>query len=99
LTASGTTPATSGVDQVGTPNPHSLTPRGWIRAGALTALFAPHDLSFRSGFEQPTMLVAPDYGSPAEGAVHRPVQTLVPLSARLGLPVSTRRSRGRSANW
>jgi len=90
----GAVPATLGVDAIGTPNPHTLTPRGWTRAGAQTVLFAPQDQRFRDGFAQPTMLVAPDYGSPAEGAVHRPVQTLVPLSARLGVAVSTPTPKG-----
>ena len=30
-----------GIDINGNPNPHSLTPRGWQRSGALTDLFDP----------------------------------------------------------
>ena len=95
--ATAADPASFGVDGLGAPNPHSLTPRGWTRAGAFTVLFAPQDHRYRAGFDQPTVLVAPDYGSPAEGAVHRPVQTLVPLSRRLGLTVSTPSPKGEEA--
>jgi hypothetical protein len=86
-----------GVQEDGRRNDHSLTPRGWQRAGALAALFAPAEGPLRPGIGTPTMLVAPDYGSPAEAAVHRPVQTLVPLAGRLGLQLSAPCARGGEA--
>src|SRR5262245_10870449 len=43
---------------------HSLTIRGWQRAGALMTLFAPVNGQFRQGFARPDRLVAPEYTDP-----------------------------------
>jgi len=82
-----------GVEEGGAPNPHSLTPRGWQRAGALAALLA------RAGGAEPqltapTVLLAPDYGEPALTTFHRTVQTITPLARRLQLPVRTSCAKG-----
>jgi broad specificity phosphatase PhoE len=77
-----------GVTIDGTLDPESLTPRGWQRAGALVALFAPDRTDPAAGFlRTPTHLFASQivgYGS------ERPRETLLPLSERLGLAVDSR---------
>ena len=82
------TPAADAIDEQGRTNPHSLIPRGWQRAGGLTALFAPADGVHREGLATPSLLLAPDRG-PAGSAAHRTTQTISPLAGRLGLPVAT----------
>jgi hypothetical protein len=91
-------PKRSGTAQAITPEgehcKHSLTVAGWMRAGALAALFAPH------GGEPPTGLHRPDavYGPAYEpGRSVRSVQTVTPLAARLGLDVDTRYAAGEEA--
>ena len=74
-----------GVTVDGEPDPESLTPRGWQRAGALVGLFASGRLP------TPTHLFASQIGS--QGASKRPRETLVPLADRLGLPVDSRFSK------
>ena len=63
---------------------HSLTPRGWQRAGALIALFLVKN-GRPSELPMPTNLVAPDYGDAT--FKHRSYQTLLPLSVRLATPI------------
>ena len=70
----------------GTPDPDSLIPRGWQRAGALVGLFVPR--SVESG---PALLPTPSRLFASEVGPHshsrRPLETLTPLSDRLGLPL------------
>jgi hypothetical protein len=70
----------------GTPDPDSLIPRGWQRAGALVGLFVP-----RTGQAGPALLPTPSRLFASEVGPHshsrRPLETLTPLSDRLGLPL------------
>ncbi len=91
--------ASLGVDAVGCVDDHSLTPRGWQRSGALTVFFGPADSQARSPqVHPPTRVFAPDYGSPAESARHRPHQTVEPLARRLGLSIETPVPKGGEAD-
>lgn len=69
----------------GTHNSHSLTVRGWIRAGALRAC------SPRTTATRPPRCGAPDavYGTAVTSTAHskRSVQTVTPLAGWLGLDV------------
>jgi broad specificity phosphatase PhoE len=75
-----------GVDDVGGPNEHSLTPVGWDRAKALPRLFA----GPLAWFPQPTELIVPDHHGPDPETKYRPYQTLMPLADLLGLPIEPR---------
>ena len=73
-----------GVALDGSQDPESLTVRGWQRAGALLGLFVP-----RSGdavIAAPTHLFASRVGE-SETDSRRPIETLEPLSQRLGIPI------------
>lgn len=76
-----------GVTINGNIDPESLIPRGWQRAGALTVLFAPY-----KGALQNSLLLVPEilYASlpDEESKSERPVETITPLSERLGLPIN-----------
>jgi hypothetical protein len=72
-----------GLDQDGNATPYGLTVRGWQRAGALAAAFAPNNTFLTSELPVPTALTAPSYPQP----VHRPMLTLLPLSNRLAIPI------------
>jgi hypothetical protein len=78
-----------GVDINGNRNPYSLSPKGWQRSGALTALFSPA-VAPKVGLRTPTALYATAYGDAAVTKIHRPYQTLLGLSGRLGLPIQSR---------
>jgi len=86
-----------GVNERGSTDRHSLTPRGWQRAGALAVAF-----TFGIGpgtrvpgvVEPPTVLIAPDYGSPHENARHRTHQTLRPLGDLLGVAIGAPVAKG-----
>jgi hypothetical protein len=84
----------AGVDESGAPSPHSLTPRGWQRAGALAVLFRAGTDPVAGWAGVPTALVAPDYGAGPDALAHRTVQTVTPLARRLDLTVQRRRSKG-----
>lgn len=72
-----------GVTEDGEPDPGSLTPRGWQRAGALVPLFVPEPTASRK-----PALATPDQLVACQGAdSRRPLETLEPLSARVGRPV------------
>ena len=80
-----------GIDEDGNPDKHSLTVRGWMRAGALVQLFAPSSGSHRPGLARPTAVFAAG-GTGGEG--QRPRETVTPLVARLGLTLNTQYARG-----
>ena len=75
-----------GVSADGRLDPESLTPRGWQRAGALVGLFTPradrHDAAI---LPTPAHLFASEVGPHSHS--QRPLETLLPLSERLGLPL------------
>jgi hypothetical protein len=73
---------------------HSLTVAGWMRAGALAALFAPHGAEPPAGLYRPDAIYAPAY---EPGRSIRSAQTVTPLAARLGLDVVTRYAAGEQA--
>jgi hypothetical protein len=75
-----------GIDEQGHVNPDGLTTKGWARAGALTALFAPNNTTLHSALPMPDALVTPVY----HGPVHRPSLTLLPLAQRLNKAILSR---------
>jgi broad specificity phosphatase PhoE len=81
-----------GVDDHGNHDPHSLTVKGWQRAGALPCLFGGHLRLRRKGIAVPTALfacaVSPSHPS------KRCEQTLGPLALLLGEQVRTGYSKG-----
>lgn len=79
-----------GVDIDGNPDPESLTPRGWQRAGALVAYFAPAAGASprETSLPTPTHLFASLVA--AGSSSRRPRETLQPLAEHLGLEVDTR---------
>jgi broad specificity phosphatase PhoE len=79
--------APNGVTADGSPDPESLTPRGWQRAGALVGLFSP-DPSRATGLPTPTHLFASQVGP--HSSSRRPLETIQPLADRLGLTVDVR---------
>lgn len=87
-------PSLSGVDYEGSPNEHSLLPRGWQRSGALAALFHPESGPVRPGLRTPNVLVAPSWGHPGKTAAHRSYQTIQGLSEHLGLAITSRFTQG-----
>jgi broad specificity phosphatase PhoE len=91
-----------GVTADGPRNQHSLTPRGWQRAGALAAAFPNGALS--SGgvgagepLPVPDRIVALRYGDRAATKHHRAYQTVLPLAQRLSLHVETPFEKGEEA--
>ena len=85
-------PTDTGVDASGAPNPACLTSRGWQRAAGLATLFDTN----RAGLAVPTHLYSPDY--PHHDGDHRTYETLLPLSQKLGLTISTHFSEGQEAH-
>lgn len=69
-----------GVDADGKNDNESLIVRGWQRAGALTCLFAP---SF--GALQNAELATPQFLFASDSKSQRPLETIAPLGAKLGL--------------
>ncbi|WP_345000986.1 hypothetical protein, partial [Tsukamurella soli] len=67
-----------GVDEDGEKDKHSLTPRGWTRAGALIGLFT-------SGYRG-IMLPRTIFAARPDGS-KRPLETVTPLARRVGLAV------------
>jgi len=75
-----------GIKEDGSEDHHSLTVRGWQRAGALARFFAaPPDGTMRS----PTRIYAPPIEG-KDGDHGRPHQTVLPLAGKLGLRVDAR---------
>ena len=66
----------------GSPDPDSLTVAGWQRAGALISLFVPR-AGASAPLPTPTRLFASELGPHSHS--RRPIETLVPLSDRLGV--------------
>lgn len=77
-----------GVDVDGNLNQYSLSPRGWQRSGALTALFSPA-IAPKMGLRTPTALYASGYGDEAVTKIHRPYETILGVSRRLDLPIQS----------
>jgi hypothetical protein len=71
-----------GVSPTGKQGSQHLSPRGWQRAGALAVLFA-HPSS--TMVHQP--LAKPDYLFAVKDGSRRSMQTIKPLSDKLGLPI------------
>jgi hypothetical protein len=94
----GQSAETFGVDVDGEQNPNSLSPRGWQRSGALTALFSP-DVAPKVGLRTPTALYATAYVDASVTKIHRPYQTLLGLSRRLGLPIQSPDLIGQEAGF
>lgn len=82
----------NGVDPKGTPDKHSLVPRGWQRAGALAVLFN----------DPPKPLIRPDHIFAASDArssdSKRPLQTVTPLAKKLGLTIESSFAKGDEAD-
>ena len=88
-----------GIDDTGAADPESLTPRGWQRAGAWAELFAPS--LAEPALPPPTTLFA---SAPASGhnnaagnggsKSRRPLETITPLAAKLGVTVALAFSKG-----
>jgi hypothetical protein len=94
----------NGVDVRGVFDDKSLTATGWQRAGAWAELFAP-SLGNASMLPKPTAIYA------SAGATHkeiaagtggsksrRPLETVAPLAAKLGIDVNEGFSKGREAD-
>lgn len=82
----------AGVDENGTPDKHSLIPRGWERAGALVPLF--RGQIARSVIAQPTAIFAAAFGDGGNPVLvdgedvrksRRPQQTVAPLARALAI--------------
>lgn len=77
----------NGITSTGVQDQESLIVDGWNRAGALVVLFAPFNGVLQSG-----QLATPHYlyAAPAdsESKSKRPVETITPLSQRLGLTIN-----------
>jgi hypothetical protein len=90
-----------GVDAAGEHHHESLTVVGWQRAGALVALFAPARGEPRDpNLARPDLIyaAAPSHHGGADGSrSRRPVQTIEPLAARLGLIPEVRHAKGDEA--
>jgi hypothetical protein len=74
-----------GLDAHGRRSRHSLTVRGWQRAGALAGTGLCGHL-LEPDHSNPVVMFAPDYG--AKSHKRRPYQTILPLSRRLGLEIT-----------
>lgn len=84
-----------GVRPDGEHDKHSLTVRGWMRAGALVGLFAPQHGEPGRGLAVPDAIYAA--GHTGDGS-RRSVQTVTPLAEWLGLPVHDRWEAGAEAD-
>lgn len=82
----------SGVDPKGSPDKHSLVPRGWQRAGALAVYFT----------DPPKPLMRPDHIFAASDArasdSKRPLLTVTPLAKKLGLAINSNFAKGQESD-
>jgi len=76
-----------GVRPDGEHDRHSLTVRGWTRAGALVGLFAPRHGEPKTSLARPAAIYA---ASHAGDGSRRPIQTVTPLAEWLELPVHSK---------
>jgi len=90
-----------GITADGVQDAHSLTVRGWTRAGALVGLFDPRDasgdpLALYAGLSRPTTVVAAE---PTTGTSKskRAEETVTPLAAALGTDLDLTYSLGQEA--
>lgn len=74
-----------GINHKGENDPHSLSVRGWTRAGALAALFAHAPYGTHPNIVVPTRIVATKSTDGYKSK--REVDTATPLAHRLALPV------------
>jgi hypothetical protein len=74
-----------GLTEEGTIDAKSLVIRGWQRAGAWAALFGAGLGRHEYHSPQAVFAAKPGDGPPNESASQRPVETVLPLVARLGL--------------
>lgn len=72
----------------GIPERESLTSRGWQRARALVGLFVSESPAGRPSLPTPTHLFASKVG--LQSSSRRPLETIEPLSERLGLMIDVR---------
>ena len=79
-----------GVRPDGEHDRHSLSVRGWTRAGALVGLFAPQHGEPKAGLRRPDAIYASGH---ADDGSRRPVQTVTPLAERLGQHIHSRCGR------
>lgn len=89
-----------GVLQSGEDNRNSLSVRGWQRAGALVALFAPGQRqSLDSRLPQPAVLISEFADAPGSEEKHskREEQTLGPLAEKLGITPDFSFGKGQEA--
>ena len=84
-----------GIDANGDNDKHSLVVTGWVRAGALVELFASARNPPTAGLLKPDALYASLGG---DSKSQRPMQTLLPLAARLGQNINTRYGKGSEAD-
>ena len=92
-----------GIDETGTPDDKSLTPRGWQRAGAWAELFVP-SLGAASALPKPGSIFASAPTSHAEikagqggSKSRRPLETVSSLALKVPTAVDQRFSRGQEA--
>lgn len=84
-----------GITENGEQSDGSLTVRGWVRAGALVALFAPTTGDIpRPGLLRPAQLFS---AYPRGDKGQRPLQTITPLAAELGQTVNIQFTKGDEA--
>lgn len=98
-------PKRNGIRKNGTEDPESLTVRGWQHAGALAAVFAGRgpsapdalvarpDVIFAAGAGKKTARVG-DRNVRVGSRSRRPLQTVTPLAAALGLTPVTNHTKG-----
>jgi len=84
--------APHGVNHEGEADEHALAVRGWMRAGALAALFAHLPNQSYPAVQQPARVVATKPSSDAKS--HREHNTARPIAQRLALPVDSDLERG-----
>lgn len=80
-----------GITVDGETDKHSLTVTGWVRAGALVELFGSARNAPPAGLLRPDAIYA-GFGGDSDGL--RPLQTVVPLAARLRQDIVTRYGKG-----